>query len=58
MPLGESEYILPIDYDGEFYRPLSYSRRKEGKAQIVIERLSEPVSAVSRSIQGSIRIFF
>ena len=58
MPLGEGEYILPIAYDGEFYLPLGYSREKDGKAQIVIERLSEPVSEGSRSIQGSIRIFF
>ncbi len=58
IPLGEGEYLLPIAYDGEFYLPLGYSQQHNGKTQIVLERLTEPVSEGNRSIQGSIRIFF
>ncbi|MEM9091502.1 MAG: caspase family protein [Cyanobacteria bacterium P01_F01_bin.53] len=59
MPLEEDEYVLPIAYDGEFYLPLGYGKSNEsGKTQIVLERLTDPVSEGSRSVQGSIRIFF
>ncbi|MEL7067779.1 MAG: caspase family protein [Cyanobacteria bacterium J06581_3] len=58
MPLGEDEYVLPVAYDGEFYLPLGYGKTVDGKTQIVIERLAEPVSEGNRSITGSIRIFF
>jgi pimeloyl-ACP methyl ester carboxylesterase len=58
VPLGEAEYLLPVAYDGEFYLPLGYGKSKNGKTQIVIERLTEPVSEGNRSVQGSIRIFF
>ena len=58
MPLEADEYVLPIAYDGEFYLPLGYGKAKGDKTQIVIERLTEPLSIGRRSIQGSIRIFF
>ncbi|MEL6159426.1 MAG: caspase family protein [Cyanobacteria bacterium J06627_32] len=58
MPLGEGEYVLPVAYDGEFYLPLGYGKEKDGKTQIVIERLAEPMSVGTRSVTGSIRIFF
>ncbi|MEL6602675.1 MAG: caspase family protein [Cyanobacteria bacterium J06614_10] len=58
MPLGEDEYVLPVAYDGEFYLPLGYGREKDGKTEIVIERLAAPMSIGTRSITGSIRIFF
>ncbi len=58
VPLNEGEYILPVAYDGEFYLPLGYGKTTEGKTQIVIERLPEPVSEGRRSVTGSIRIFF
>ncbi|MEM9088164.1 MAG: caspase family protein [Cyanobacteria bacterium P01_F01_bin.53] len=58
MPLGEGEYLLPVAYDGEFYLPLGYGQAKDGKTEIVIERLTEPVTEGNRSIHGSIRIFF
>ncbi|MGB7251123.1 MAG: caspase family protein, partial [Phormidesmis sp.] len=58
IPLAEGEYLLPVAYDGEFYLPLGYGKTKAGKTQIVIERLTEPISEGNRSVQGSIRIFF
>ncbi len=58
IPLNEGEYVLPIAYDGEFYLPLGYSRQRNGSTQIVIERLTAPVSEGRRSVQGAIRIFF
>ncbi len=58
IPLNDSEYVLPIAYDGEFYLPLGYGKRSNSTTKIVIERLTEPVSEGRRSIQGSIRIFF
>jgi pimeloyl-ACP methyl ester carboxylesterase len=58
VPLGEDEYVLPIAHDGEFYLPLGYGKAKNGKTEIVIERLSEPISEGNRSVTGSVRIFF
>lgn len=58
MPLSEDEYVLPVAYDGEFYLPLGYGKTVDGKTQIVIERLTEPISEGNRSVTGSIRIFF
>ncbi|MGC1306039.1 MAG: caspase family protein [Phormidesmis sp.] len=58
MTLDEGEYVLPIAYDGEFYLPLGYGKTSGNKTEIVIERLTEPVSEGTRSMQGSIRIFF
>ncbi|MEO1792815.1 MAG: caspase, partial [Cyanobacteria bacterium J06629_19] len=58
IPLAAHEYILPIAYDGEFYLPLGYGKTEAGKTQIVIERLTEPISEGNRSVTGSIRIFF
>lgn len=58
VPLGEGEYVLPIAHDGEFYLPLGYGKAKNGKTEIVIERLTEPISEGTRSVTGSVRIFF
>lgn len=58
IPLNTHEYILPIAYDGEFYLPLGYGKTAAGKTQIVIERLTDPISEGNRSVTGSIRIFF
>jgi len=58
IPLAAHEYILPIAYDGEFYLPLGYGKTEADKTQIVIERLTEPISEGNRSVTGSIRIFF
>jgi len=59
MPLAADEYLLPVAYDGEFYLPLGYGHTgNSGKTEIVIERLTEPVTEGNRSIHGSIRIFF
>ncbi|MBE9001368.1 MULTISPECIES: caspase family protein [unclassified Nostoc] len=58
-PLESDEYLLPISYDGEFFLPLgqAYSLA-DGTTEIVLERLTEPVSEGKRSLGGSIRIFF
>lgn len=56
--LADNEHILPLAYDGEFFLPLGRAkRRKDGKTEIILERLPKP-TASSRSLQGSIRIFF
>ncbi|GAB1542209.1 hypothetical protein NUACC21_48830 [Scytonema sp. NUACC21] len=58
--LGENEYLLPFAYDGEdkFFLPLGRGIRTDnGKTEIVLERLPEPSSS-SRSLQGSVKIFF
>lgn len=58
-PLGEDEFILPVAYDGEFFIPLGQGATKDGKTQIQIERLPDPVvEQQKRSLGGSIRIFF
>lgn len=58
-PLKPDEYLLPISYDGEFFLPLGRAHSSaDGTTEIVLERLTEPVSAGKRSLGGSIRIFF
>jgi pimeloyl-ACP methyl ester carboxylesterase len=58
-PLKSDEQLLSVGYDGEFFLPLGrgYST-SEGQTEIVLERLPEPVAEGSRSLGGSIRIFF
>jgi pimeloyl-ACP methyl ester carboxylesterase len=56
--LAENEHLLPFAYDGEFFLPLGRaSQFSNGKTEITLERLPKPTVS-SRSIQGSIRIFF
>jgi len=56
--LAENEHILPFAYDGQFFLPLGRgSRFSDGKTEITLERLPKPTVS-SRSIHGSIRIFF
>ncbi len=58
LPLAANEQLLPLSYDGEFYLPLGSARSTlDGKTEIVLERLPEPVSEGKRSLGGSIRIF-
>ncbi|MBD2447385.1 caspase family protein [Nostoc sp. FACHB-152] len=58
-PLTDNEYLLPIGYDGEFFLPLGRGQTtKDGKTEIILERLPAPVSEGERSLQGAIRIFF
>ncbi len=57
-PLAEGERILPIAYDGEFFLPLGVGYSLDGKTEIRLERLPEPISEGRRSLDGSIRIFF
>ncbi len=56
--LGEDEHLLPLAHDGEFFLPLGRGvTTKQGKTEITLERLTQPAIS-SRSLQGSIRIFF
>ncbi|MBW4477218.1 MAG: caspase family protein [Tolypothrix brevis GSE-NOS-MK-07-07A] len=56
--LAENEHLLPFAYDGQFFLPLGRaSQVADGKTKITLERLPKP-TGISRSIQGSIRIFF
>ncbi|MFP4120706.1 MAG: caspase family protein [Coleofasciculus sp.] len=58
-PLQDNEYILPIGYDGEFFLPLGLGKSTEdGKTEIELERLPEPVSQGKRDLKGAIRICF
>jgi len=58
LPIGANEQILPLSYDGEFFLPLGSARStSDGKTEIILERLPEPVSEGKRSLGGSIRIF-
>jgi hypothetical protein len=57
-PLGENEYVLPIAYDGEFFIPLGRGEAKDGKTEIRLERLIDPLEEKKKSLGGSIRIFF
>ncbi|MBE9117676.1 caspase family protein [Lusitaniella coriacea LEGE 07157] len=57
--LQPNEELLPVSYDGEFFLPLGGCRSTpEGKTEVRLERLSDPMSKGSRSLGGSIRIFF
>lgn len=56
--LKDGEHLLPIAYDGEFFLPLGLGQTKDGKTEITLERLPEPVSEGKRSLTGAIRIFF
>ena len=56
--LSENEHLLAFAYDGEFFLPLGKaSQVANGKTEITLERLPKPTVS-SRSLQGSIRIFF
>ncbi len=55
--LEEGEYLLPLNYDGEFFLPLGFGVKKGEQIEIKLERLPEP-TASSRSLGGSIKIFF
>jgi pimeloyl-ACP methyl ester carboxylesterase len=56
--LAKGEHLLPIAYDGEFFLPLGQGvTTEQGKTEITLERLPKPLVS-SRSLQGSIRIFF
>ncbi|MEW6497216.1 MAG: peptidase C14 caspase catalytic subunit p20, partial [Cyanobacteriota bacterium] len=56
--LAEGEHLLPIAFDGEFFLPLGQGvTTEQGKTEITLERLPKPLVS-SRSLQGSIRIFF
>lgn len=58
-PLAPNEYLLPMSYDGEFFLPLGRAHRTtENQTEIILERLTEPISEGQRSLGGSIRIFF
>ncbi|RCJ37935.1 hypothetical protein A6770_14215 [Nostoc minutum NIES-26] len=55
-PLRSQEKLLPISYDD---LPLGYAHSTlDGKTEIVLERLTEPVSQSSGYLGRSIKIFF
>lgn len=56
--LAENEYVLPIAFDGDFYMPLGRGESKDGKTEIRIERLPDPLHEKTKSLAGSVRIFF
>jgi hypothetical protein len=56
--LAANENLLPVAFDGEFFLPLGRADRPaEGPCRALLERLPPPV-ADSRSIEGTIRVFF
>ena len=63
-PLAPGESVLPVAYDGEFFIPLGYGRRRGEQTEVVLQRLpqlagSEPSGLVTpRSIGSALRIIF
>ncbi|MDB9511652.1 caspase family protein [Kamptonema animale CS-326] len=58
-PLAENEALIGIGYDGEFFVPAGLGKRGDrGQTEIKLDRLPDPVSSGSRSLGGSVRIFF
>lgn len=55
--LDDGESVLPFAWDGEFYIPLGFSRSTDTGCEIVLERLSLPVST-ERGFGDSVRIMF
>lgn len=56
-PLDRGEIVLPIAFDGTDYLPVGFGRAKEGRTEIVIDRL--PATDVGlRSLGGSLKILF
>ena len=58
VSIQSNEYILPIAFDGEFFIPLGKGHAWGNQTEILLERLPNPSSTGSRSLGGSIRIFF
>lgn len=58
-PLSNTEGVLPIAFDGEFFLPLgTYRRLPHGGTEIHLERLPHPTSEGRRSLGGAIKILF
>jgi pimeloyl-ACP methyl ester carboxylesterase len=58
VSLRSNEYVLPIAHDGEFFLPLGRGHAAANQTEIILERLPNPTGDGSRSLGGSIRIFF
>ena len=56
--LAPGEKVLPIAYDGEFYLPLGVGYSRNGRTEILLEYLPEPVSQGERDLKGAFQIFF
>ncbi|MDJ0772511.1 MAG: caspase family protein [Mastigocoleus sp. MO_167.B18] len=57
-PLIRGERVLPFAYDGEFYLPLGVGYSHNGRTEIRLERLPEPVNQGERDLKGALKIFF
>ncbi|MBI1850304.1 MAG: caspase family protein [Planctomycetes bacterium] len=59
LPIPVDEHVLPFAFDGEVFLPLGrVTQRGAATTSISIERLPEPVAEGTKSLTGSIRIFF
>ncbi|MBD2259301.1 caspase family protein [Pseudanabaena sp. FACHB-2040] len=58
IALQPHEYVLPIAFDGEFFLPLGRGQAHGNQTEIYLERLPNPIGEGTRSLGGSIRIFF
>jgi pimeloyl-ACP methyl ester carboxylesterase len=56
--LAPGEKVLPIAYDGEYYLPLGVGYSKNGRTEIRLERLPEPVKSGERDIKLAFQIYF
>lgn len=54
--LKESEVLLPLGYDGEFFLPLGRVARTAAGVQVELDRLPPPTG--TRTLGGSIKILF
>ncbi len=63
-PLAPGESVLPVAYDGEFFIPLGYGRRRGEQTEVVLQHLpqvSEPENsdtASTRSLGSALKIVF
>ncbi|MEM6400911.1 MAG: caspase family protein [Cyanobacteria bacterium P01_D01_bin.116] len=56
--LAPEEKVLPIAYDDGYYLPLGVGYSQNGRTEIRIERLPEPVKSGERDIKSAFQIYF
>lgn len=63
-PLADGESVLPVAYDGEFFIPLGYGRRRGEQTEVVLQRIPQmseleaSSGSDTRSISSSLKIVF
>jgi hypothetical protein len=55
-PLAESEHLLPVTHDGEFFLPIGRGIGRGDHIEVVLDALPKPQN--TRSLLSAVRIFF